>query len=326
VRLMLFIIMALFYFSAGPSAAVSESMEANKSTATSTLYVCDQDRSRLVVIDTATGQIIREIKTPKSPAMIAKSKSGNRIFVTHPDIGELSVVDSRTDNLADRYYVSGEPFGVASLDEDTLVYSDWKSGFVIKYNTATAEIVAQVYVGHSLAHLVHDEKHKRIYVAIREDDAVAIIDESNFSILSKVPVGRAPFAIAIDPDNTWIVVGNVRSGTLSIIDSDKLTLIQTVKAGVAPYGLAIASKGNAVLVTDQEENSLRIFDTSSFTEKAKIAVGRFPEGVTIDPVLDKAFVSNWFSGDISVIDLKSMKQAKLVKFGGSPRASIMIDR
>jgi len=288
------------------------------------LYVCDQEQSRIVIIDPETGEVLGAIKTPKAPATIVRSQSGHRIFVTHPDSGELSVVDTHANKLLHSELVSGEPFGVASIDDDTIAYSDWKSGFVKKYKIANAEISPQIYVGHSPAHIVHDESRKRLYVVLREDNELAVIDESSFSIISKIAVGQAPFALAFDPNGTRILVANVRSGTLSIIDADKLTLTTTIDAGKSPYGIAIDARDETIVVTNQDENSISIFD-ANLNQKRKLSIGRFPEGVAVDPDHDLAYVSNWFSGEISIIDLKTQKQIKAIKIGGAPRTLVLID-
>jgi len=319
------VVAVTFFISLGIHFSFADSKKTDpNSTTTALLYVCDQEQSRIVIIDPEAGEVLGEVKTPKAPATIARSLSGRRIFITHPDIGELSAIDTDSRKLLNTYAVSGEPFGIASIDEDTIAYSDWKSGFVKKFKTANREISAQIYVGRSPAHLIHDEKRKRLYVVLREDNELAVIDENSFSIIAKIAVGQAPFALALDPNGARILVANVRSNTLSIIDADHLTLTATIDAGKSPYGVAIDAQDGAILVTNQEENSVRIFD-AILHERKKVAVGRFPESVTVDQHLDRAYVSNWFSGDISAIDLKTLKQSALIKTGGAPRALVVIE-
>jgi len=287
------------------------------------IYVSDQEGSRVIAIDLETDQIGKEIKVPQAPAAMTKSK--HKIFVTHPDSGEISVIDTVTDSVVGTYAVSGVPFGIVGLGDDSFAFSDWKSGLVSRYNLSTAEVSEQIYVGHSPANMVYDERHKKIYVALREDDSIAVINAETFVLEAKASVGQAPFALTLNQDGDRLFVGNVRSGTVSVVKANDLSSTQSFKAGISPYGLAMSPDKEDLLVVDQEDNSLRVFDSVSFQQKDRIAVGRFPEGVAVNAHLNQAYVTNWFSGDVAVVNLQTKELKTMIKVGGSPRAVIVME-
>ena len=61
----------------------------------------------------------------------------DNVYVTHPESGQLTVIDSGSGAVADVWSIGGEPFGVALAETSGRVYvTDWAGDRVDVYNPA----------------------------------------------------------------------------------------------------------------------------------------------------------------------------------------------
>ena len=58
------------------------------------VFVSNQDDATVSVIDTATDTVVATIPVAFAPACIAVDPKGKTLYVTHPDRGEVSVIDT----------------------------------------------------------------------------------------------------------------------------------------------------------------------------------------------------------------------------------------
>ncbi|WP_328961564.1 hypothetical protein [Streptomyces virginiae] len=79
------------------------------------------------------------------------------------------------------------------------------------------------------------------YVANFQDDTVSVINTATKTVVVTVPVGDAPWEVAVSPNGTRAYVTNANADTVSVIDTATATatVVATVPVGDLPFGVAI---------------------------------------------------------------------------------------
>ena len=70
-----------------------------------------------------------------------------------------------------------------------------------------------------------------VYVTATHGDELIIVDRPNCAIINRVAIGNAPYAVAYDPGRQRVYVGNAGEDTVSIVDGHNGALVNTVKLG-----------------------------------------------------------------------------------------------
>lgn len=257
------------------------------------------------------------------PAGVAVGPDGRTLYVTDPDHGRVTVVDAVTRRITARFPVKGQPFGAAATDE--FVYlTDWTRGVLIKIDALTGAEAGETKVGKSPAGVTLDKAGARAFVAVREDDAVAVVDLKSGAEPVKVPVGRAPFALALSPDGARLYVANVQSGDLSVIDVAAGAEIKRVAVGKMPYGVAVTPDGAKIAVTLQHDGALAVVNARTLEVVGRTKTGAYPEGVSLTPDGKTAAVANWMDDTVSLVDLETIRVTRTVSAEGGPRNLVVV--
>jgi len=288
------------------------------------VYVVSQAGAALRAIEDGADKPAFSIALDKAPAALALAPGGAIAYVTHPDLGKVSVVDLEAQKVIRSLSVSGSPFGIAVAKDGRLFIGDWNGAHVSVMAVDGREPEKVIGVGRAPAHLLLTPDETLLFVANRESDSVSAVRTADLSVAATIPVGRAPFALALSPDGARLYVGNVQSGNVSVIDTAKLAVIETVPSGAMPYGAAVTPDGTRVLVTNQQARSVSLLGTHA--APATIKVGEYPEGVAVTADGARAYVANWFSDDVSVLDLASLSEIRRIKCPGGPRGIAISQR
>ena len=140
------------------------------------------------------------------------------------------------------------------------------------------------------------------YVSNRGSNTVSVIDTTNNTVISTVPVGKAPWGVAVSPGGKMVYVGNNNSNNVSVIDTVTGNVTDSVNVGNNPVGVAVSPDGTKVYVANSYSNTVSVIDTSNNTVTNTVNVGIRPGGVAVSPDGTEVYVTNWFSGSVSIID------------------------
>jgi len=81
---------------------------------------------------------------------LALSPDGRRLFTTHPEIGQISVINAATGRVERSLSYPGTPFGIAvDADGRHIFVDDWNRDVVSKINVASGAIITEGSVGRS---------------------------------------------------------------------------------------------------------------------------------------------------------------------------------
>jgi len=281
------------------------------------VYVLSQAGAALSAI-ADDNKIAFSIALDKAPAAFALTHGAEIAYVTHPDLGKVSVVDLAERRVLRSLAVAGSPFGIAAATDGRLFVADWNGAHVSVLDARDGRLAKTIAVGRAPAHVLLTPDETLLFVANRESDSVSAVRTADLSIAATIPVGKAPFALALSRDGRSLYVGNVQSGNVSVIDTARLEVMETLPSGAMPYGAAVTPDGARALITNQQANTVSVLERGGALPSA-IKVGGYPEGIAVSPDGTRAYVANWFSDDVSVIDLNRLSELRRIKCPGGPR-------
>ena len=110
-----------------------------------------------------------------------------------------------------------------------------------------------------------------IFVPAASSQAVGAAPE----VIATIPVGSAPWGVAITPDGDRAFIGNsgeTTTNNISVIDIAAQTVIRQINTGRnGAAGVAITPDGSSVFVANYGHGSISIIDTSNYSDLVAVA-------------------------------------------------------
>jgi YVTN family beta-propeller protein len=139
----------------------------------------------------------------------------------------------------------------------------------------------------------------RVYVALNQANAVAVIDTATSAVVTRVAVGTYPYTTVVSADGSKVYVTNWGgkiptasdftdgmnpvvvdrrtgipvSGTVSVIDTASNHLLKTIDVGLHPTGMALSPRGDRVYVTNANSDTVSVIDTFRDAVVKTLSVG-----------------------------------------------------
>ena len=177
------------------------------------------------VVDTATGELLGNVKVGTQPRGMAVSPDGTKLYVGNHGSHDLHEVDIET---------------LAVLRQHNLV--------------------ARSFPRHMLINRAGD----RLYVSSIGKRAIYVVSTETLQIVDRIGVGECPKSIVFSPDEKWIYAADYCSHEVSVVDVETLGARQVRIPDIdQPSGLAINADGTRLWVTgwsSAELVALEIYD------------------------------------------------------------------
>jgi DNA-binding beta-propeller fold protein YncE len=189
------------------------------------------------------------------PDRLALSRDGATLLVPLNLADQAAIVRVATGAVT--YVATGSyPYGAAiTPDGQTGLVSNEATGTVSFIDLATATKLGDVDLGH-LTHpeaIVIDRYGQRAYVAVANDDRVAVLDIASRTVVGSLSTARepghgtAPVALALTRDNERLVVAESGADALSIFRTDDGSLAGRVPTGQYPTDVQVTPDGRRLL-------------------------------------------------------------------------------
>ena len=122
------------------------------------------------------------------------------------------------------------------------------------------------------------------------------------TLITTVPVGSNPVAVAVNSATNKIFAVNKKSNTLSVIDGATNTTATTVNVGQSPVALAVNSTTNKIYVANYSSSTVTVVDGASYST-ATVSTGKLPQAIAVNPVTNYVYVANYAaSGSVTAIN------------------------
>ncbi|HEY0868641.1 MAG TPA: bifunctional YncE family protein/alkaline phosphatase family protein [Fimbriimonas sp.] len=291
----------------------------------------------------STGQALTPAGTAtlfegQRPKDLAVSPDGRHVAVlAHRRLFVLGTKDEFRTELA---IVAG-PLGVAWSPDGTKVYASASGGKVVVAElsesalTKSKEIAVDGVVGGEkklrsdphLAGLAVSPDGHRLFVAMTTRNAVAVVRLGEDTLESVIPVGVAPYHVALDSGGRTLAVSN-RGGRRVVPPSDQMD--PTDRQPFEGVGVATQDSAGTLVqidpVTDAAwSGSVTLVDTASLQTR-EVSVGRQPSGLAFSGDGSRLYVAESDSDSVSFVDVRggrvegnlSVRPAEEPQFGQIP--------
>lgn len=192
-------------------------------------------------------------------------------------------------------------------------------------DTAIDKVVATIPIADGPPqYLAFAPDGSRLYVSVFNDpdrsiNRVVVLDTQTNSVVTAIPVGSRPFALAVRPDGAEIYVPNHDSGTVSVIDTQALKVVTDIRVKPNPHWVEFSKDGTRAYTANHESNLISVIDTGSRAVVAEIPVEQSPHSVAVHPTRPLVANVNYDSGSVTVIDTDAEKVIATVPVGQHPQ-------
>jgi YVTN family beta-propeller protein len=208
------------------------------------LYVAAAGGESVFVFSTADGRKLNEVKVGHEPRRLLFSPDGSRLYVTNGEERYLSVIDPKTnatigtmktgrDPRAMVFTPDGKYLAVGNVSDDTVQF--------VKLGEQDPEFV--VGVPKSPQRLVALPEKQLLFSLGRVDNVVSMLDvrpsKEYGRFMSTLPVGRAPWGLALSAAGDCLYVTNTADNTISIIDLRLMKAGGAIPTGKGPMGVVV---------------------------------------------------------------------------------------
>jgi YVTN family beta-propeller protein len=205
--------------------------------------------------DSGSAQVQRTVGD--DPRGVAIESQGNYAYVTNYATDKLSEIYIPSFTVTDTIDVGDGPWGVAAyydeVEDTPKVYVANHLGNSISVITDDGvETITGVDGGPLGLALTPDGVY--LYVALLNQDIVAIYRTSTNTLVKTIATGDGPWGVAVGSDGAYVYVTNSLDGTVAVIDAGSQELLETYDLGGQPLGVACPKNGDFAYVINQTDD------------------------------------------------------------------------
>jgi YVTN family beta-propeller protein len=176
---------------------------------------------------------------------------------------------------------------------DTINVGDGPWGVAATYDEidATPKVYVANYLGNSISVITNDGVETitsvgngpvglsltpdgaYLYVALKEDDAAAVIRTSDNTLVKTISAGDGPWGVGVGSDGAYVYITNSLDDTVTVIDAGSQSFLDSYDVGGQPLGVACPKNGDFAYVVNQTGNSISKIDIDSQTV-TEVGAGR----------------------------------------------------
>ena len=275
------------------------------------LYVVYNTPSKVTVIDLANDNATHDITMAdgigNNPQTIAFSPDGTKAYVPNFSDTSVSVIDVATNTVTTFDTPKGD-WDLAVLPNGHLyVVGD---DFVTVVDPANPSSQTFIPLDGLKGDITLSPDGKLAYVAVFDENRVAVINTETNMVIDSIPVGEFPQDMKTNPMNGTLYVGDDEVAVVPA-GSTMATHIDVPNS----RGLAVSPDGTRLYVANIGFDSVSVIDTSTNTVVGEIPVPGSDDGpwrIAISPDGSRAYVLNFAGGTVSVIALQAPADPAIV--------------
>ena len=209
------------------------------------LYVAAAGSAAVFVFSTSDGHKLAEIKVGEEPRRLLLSPDGSRLYVSNGEERFVSVVDTKTNQAVAKIRTGRDPRPmIFSPDGKFIIIGNVSDDTVHPVKPGETEPEFVVGVPKSPQRLLAVPSKQALFAIGRVDNVISILefrpDNKEYGrTVATIPVGRAPWGMALSAAGDCIYVTNTADSTISIIDLRLMRSLFTIPTGKSPLGLAV---------------------------------------------------------------------------------------
>lgn len=282
------------------------------------MYVADQSRGSVFVIDTQTETVSSTITVGAGPNPMAITPNGATLYVVNWLAGTVSVIATASNTVTATVTVSGSADIRAiqvTPDGSKYVLTDLSAGELKVYSTSTNALLASVTTGAGAQYLAISPDSASAYVTNLLASTVSVVDLSAYTATT-VALGSAPRSLALSPDGSLLFVGHSTAPQLSVIDTGSNS-VSTVTTGYRADSLA--ASGTTVFAGAYQIGSVVVaVDVSTLAVEGVIPVADKVRQVVLSPSAPLGYAVGETTATVTSFSTSTLEVLASIPVGGSP--------
>src|SRR6476660_5514021 len=203
-----------------------------------------------------------------------------RIYVTNEVSGDMTIIDSGTNNViatvplgkrprgihaspdGQTIYValSGSPIAGPGVDESKLPPPDKKADAIGVFDVRTNKLVRLIPAGSDPEEFDLSKDGKLLYCSNEDAGLTSIVDIATGQVITSIPVGPEPEGVTTSPDGKLVFVTSEQAGTVAVIDTVAHKTIKTIPVCIRPRDVAFFPDGTEAYVARENDGVISLID------------------------------------------------------------------
>jgi YVTN family beta-propeller protein len=208
------------------------------------LYISNEDKATLSVLDIKTGALEATVPVGREPEGVRLSADGRWVLVTSESDSTISIIDTHSLKVGQTVHVGIRPRDLAYSPDSTSAYTAGEADatvyrFAVPKGTPATQLLQLRREDRPMGVLL-DAPRKRLYVSTGRGGSVAIIDlKGDAKLVTEVAVGGRPWGIALSRDGRRLYTANGPANEVAVVDTQKGTVIRKIPVGKGPWGIVL---------------------------------------------------------------------------------------
>jgi DNA-binding beta-propeller fold protein YncE len=251
----------------------------------------------------------------------------NTISVVNPStneyLGEMILGRPYPDVLSPLYKGQALVHGLRySADLKMLAVVSIGSNSLTLISTETNHILKTIYIGRSPHEPTFTPDNKQIWVSVRGEAYISVIDVNLMIEIKRVSVADGPGMVAFTPDGKLAYICSSFTPEVDVVSTATYEIIKRIPV-ISPFSPNIftSPKGEWIALTHKDVGKVTILNTSNMSVYKVISTGAITNHVTFCYVKNKLLMIVTVGGEnkIRVFDVASdFEQINTISVGGLP--------
>jgi len=283
------------------------------------VYVANMESHTISVIDGGSLAPVATIEAKgKNTHDLFLTPDGRRLFATNMGTGDLTVVDTSTNQVIATVATGKTTHSIAiSPNGSELWVNAGSEDHIPIVSTSDLKVVGKVPLGEPIAtgHIWFSPDGNTAWVTSPKLSQVFVIDVAGRKVIQKIGVGKSPTFIQVTKDGKEIWGTNTGESSIYVIDSASKE-VTTIDIGKMPQHLTFV--GDRVFVTLGGQDEVAVLEVKSRKIVSRIPVGKKPHGLWPSADGSRIFVVHEDGHDMAVIDVTTEKVIRTIAVGKKP--------
>ncbi|MBT7950952.1 MAG: PQQ-dependent catabolism-associated beta-propeller protein [Gammaproteobacteria bacterium] len=196
-----------------------------------------------------------------------------------------------------------------------------RSNSVSVINGDSLEVEASIDIGERPRGIGLSPDRSELYVAVSEENLIAVVDPASLKILRRFKSGSDPETFAVHPNGN-IYISNEDDAKATVFNPATGEQVAEIPVGLEPEGVAISPDGKKVIVTSESTNMLHVIAVPEHIIVANVLVGARPRSAVFNSSGKLAYATSEISGEVKKVDMESYKilsKAKIADEKAKPK-------
>lgn len=245
------------------------------------LYVTEQTKAQLWVIDPVKGVIEQRVSLGESPEAVYCSPNGEWLGVANEGSNSISFIHTLRLKVEFDIPVHGKnpEHGVFSPDGKLMLVSAEEADLVDVLDIEKRKQVGSIKVGERPRGIAFSPDGKKAYVAVEAASFLVAIDMTERKVVGKQSVGKRTAGVVVSPDGAYVFATNGGDANVSMVDTATFKVVENIAIGQRPWNMGFSPDGQKLYIASGRSGSVSVVDVASRKMVKEIPTGKLPWGV-----------------------------------------------